>query len=198
MSSFRLSPTPVSASRPLPADHQDAPAGVTITERRGLALCSVMARKNASGLLAERVRENFGMALPLSPATAGPGAVEFIWAGPHQWLALSERHDANELERLLRTSLGSAASLTDQSEGRTILRISGPRTREALAKGVHIDLHPRVFRPGDVAMTSIAHINVHLWQVDETPTYDVATFRSFEIAFWDWLIAASVEFNARP
>lgn len=197
MSSFRLSPTPVSALRPLPADHQDA-AGVTITERRELALCSVMARRNASGLLAERVRETFGMALPLSPATTGPGAVEFIWAGPHQWLALSERHDANELERLLRTSLGSAASLTDQSEGRTVLRISGPRTREALAKGVHIDLHPRVFRPGDVAMTSIAHINVHLWQVDETPTYDVATFRSFGIAFWDWLMAASVEFNARP
>jgi methylglutamate dehydrogenase subunit D len=30
-----------------------------------------------------------------------------------------------------------------------VLRITSPRVRDALAKGVAIDLHPRAFRPGD-------------------------------------------------
>jgi methylglutamate dehydrogenase subunit D len=46
-----------------------------------------------------------------------------------------------------------------------------------------------------VAMTAIAHINVHLWQVDEQPTYDLAVFRSFAVALWEWLTAAAAEFG---
>ena len=64
-----------------------------------------------------------------------------------------------------------------------------------MAKGVHIDLHGQVFKAGDVAMTAIAHINIHLWQVDEQPTYDLAVFRSFAVAFWEWLTAAATEFG---
>jgi sarcosine oxidase subunit gamma len=73
--------------------------------------------------------------------------------------------------------------------------VSGPRARDALAKGVHIDLHPRVFTPGDAAITAVAYINVHFWQIDEMPTYDLAMFRSFAVAFSEWLTVAAAEFG---
>jgi len=95
----------------------------------------------------------------------------------------------------LRSSLGEAVYVIDQSDSRTIVRIRGPRARDALAKGVHIDLHPRAFQPRDVAMTAVAHVGVHFWQVDAAPTYEFVVFRSFAVAFWEWLVNAAAEFG---
>ena len=58
-----------------------------------------------------------------------------------------------------------------------------------------IDLHPRVFKPGDTAVTTVAHMGVHFWQLDDAPTYEFAVFRSFGEAFWQWLVDASAEFG---
>ena len=117
-------------------------------------------------------------------------AIEFVWVGPNHWLVIGEVDDARSFEQRLRASLATVASLTDLSDGRTILRLTGPVLREVLAKGVHIDLHPRVFEP-EMLATIIAYINVHLWQANDTPTFDVVLFRSFAVAFADWLIVAA-------
>jgi sarcosine oxidase subunit gamma len=180
-------------SRSLAVVDHGGNSAVAVAERSGVSLCSVIARKGGDSVLADRVRAEFGVDLPRTPRTSGPGAIEFIWAGPKQWLALSEGHDGRALEQRLRGSLSPLASLTDQSDGRSVLRVAGPRARDVLAKGVHIDLHPRVFKPGDVAVTTMAYINVHLWQVDAAPAYDIVTFRSFAVACWEWLAAAAAE-----
>ena len=52
-----------------------------------------------------------------------------------------------------------------------LLELRGPRVRDVLAKGVSIDLHPRAFRTGDVAVTTASHLAVHLWQVADEPVY---------------------------
>jgi sarcosine oxidase subunit gamma len=98
-------------------------------------------------------------------------------------------------ERRLLDDLTGLASLSNQSDGRTIIRVSGPKVRQALAKGVPIDLHPRAFRVGDTALTVVGHIGVHFWQLDETPTYEFAVFRSFSASLWEWLVASSAEFG---
>jgi len=36
---------------------------------------------------------------------------------------------------------------------------------------------------------------VHLWQIDDGPTYEFAVFRSFAAAFCEWLLIASAEFG---
>jgi sarcosine oxidase subunit gamma len=195
VSSFKLSPAAVLGSHASWIGGQASTAGVTIAERTGVLLCSVLARKGAGATLAERVRNEFGVELPRTPCCTGPGAVEFIWAGPSQWLALGEGNDGRAFEQRLRSSLGGIASLADQSDGRAILRISGLRARDALAKGIHIDLHPSAFKPRDTAITSIAYVSVHLWQIDNTPTYDLAMFRSFAVAFWEWLADSAAEYG---
>jgi Sarcosine oxidase, gamma subunit family len=71
----------------------------------------------------------------------------------------------------------------------------GGRARDVLAKGVPIDLHRRVFWAGETAATTVAHIGVQLWQVDEAPTYDLIVPRSLAATFWEWLTESIAEFG---
>lgn len=169
-----------------------------IGERTGISLCSVLARKDSGERLAAGVRNELGLDLPRMPKYVSRGPVAFVWAGVGQWITIEEGVDGPTLERRLQSSFADAASLVDQSDGRTVIRVSGPQAREALSKGVLIDLHPSAFQPGDAAVTVVAHINVHFWQVDAAPTYEFAVFRSFAVAFWEWLFASAAEYGATP
>jgi len=170
-------------------------AGVEVTVRSDLALATVMARKGRETELKRRVDEAFGLDPPTRPSRVAAGPLAFAWAGPGHWLASQEAIDGREFERRIRRELADVAAVSDQSDGRIVIRVGGARVRDALAKGVMIDLHSRAFAPGGAAVTSVAHIGVHLWQLDAAPTYELAVFRSFGAAFWHWLIASASEFG---
>ena len=178
-------------------DHAGEP-GVAVALRTDLALAYVLARNGKAGELQNRVRERFGVNLPMAAqrtengGIAGLDSLNFIWAGPGRWLAGTSAQTGASLEAMLRKELSGVASVINQTDGRCVFRIGGgPSVREVLAKGVPIDLDPRVFSPGDTALTLVGHINVHLWQVDPAPTYDFAVPRSFAASFCEWLIAAA-------
>ena len=135
------------------------------------------------------------MALPDGSRVAHGKAVSFVGYGPGQWLAVSESLANEALAGDLAQRLGDLASISDQSGGRTVLRLSGPRARDVLAKGLPIDLHPRAFGPGSAATSTISLMGVQLWQVDDAPTYDIALFRSLSASFWRWLTASAAEFG---
>jgi methylglutamate dehydrogenase subunit D len=174
---------------------RDDHAGVTLALRSGPALATVSVRRNQTDALAGRVREVFGLRLVHVPRCVIAGPIAFVWAGPGQWLAMGDGEDGPTFEQRLRATLGDVASVNDQSDGRTIFRIGGKRARDALAKGVPIDLHPSVFGASDAAMTTVAHIGAHFWQVDETPIYEFIISRSFAAAFCHWLLASAAEFG---
>jgi len=196
VSDFTL--TPASSLRSLPTQLAEpglgAP-GVIITERTGVSLCQVLARKGAHVQLAERAVETFDFALPSTPRCTAPAPISFVWAGPSQWLALGEHGDGQAFAASLSSSLLGLASVIDLSDARAIVRISGPRARDALAKGLLVDLHPSAFGTGDAAVTTVSHIGVHFWQLDTVPTYEFTMFRSFAVAFCEWLVEASAEFG---
>ena len=196
MSDFKLEPASSLGPLALPVAHDAGTApGVTIAERTGVSLCSILARKGTELQLTNCVRQVFGMELPREPRFTATAPVAFAWAGPSQWLGLGEGDNDRTFELQLRSSLAGVAAVMDQSDGRTIVRIGGPRARDALAKGVHIDLHPSAFRPGDMAITTVAYVGVHFWQVDAAPTYEFAVLRSFAISFWEWIAGAAAEFG---
>jgi sarcosine oxidase subunit gamma len=169
--------------------------GVLLSERADLALAAVMVRKGAGEALARHVRAAFGLDLPTTPRRAARGTLAFVWAGPGHWLAVTAGGDGSSFEKLLRHDLSNLASISDQSDGCAVVRIAGARVRDALAKGVPVDLNPRAFAAGDAAVTTVGHIGVHLWQLDEAPTYEFAVFRSYAAAFWRWLIDSAAEFG---
>ena len=71
------------------------------------------------------------------------------------------------------------AAVTDVTGGQTVITLSGPRTRDVLAKGCPLDLHPSVLRPGDCAQTLLAKANVIIRCVDDSPSYELTVRRSF-------------------
>jgi sarcosine oxidase subunit gamma len=95
----------------------------------------------------------------------------------------------------LRERLAGLASITDHSDGRVVLRLSGHRVRAVLAKGIPIDLHHRSFKTGDIASTLVAHIGVQIQQLDDRPTYQLMAFRSFAGSLWSWLIKSAAEYG---
>lgn len=171
-------------------------AGVTIGERTDLGLATVMVRKGRQGDLAAAVERAYGVALPAGSRLAAGRKADFIGTGPGQWFVVSETLRNGALARDLAENLRGLASISDQSDGRAVVRISGPKARDVLAKGLPIDLDPRVFMPGDAATSLISYIGVQLWLVDGTPTYDIAVFRGFAESFWGWLTASAAEFGA--
>ena len=76
-----------------------------------------------------------------------------------------------------------------------LLELRGPRARDALAKGVSIDLHPRAFKTGDVAVTTASHLAVHLWQVADEPVYRLLVVRTYFDSLWRWLAASAAEYG---
>jgi sarcosine oxidase subunit gamma len=98
------------------------------------------------------------------------------------------------LEALAKQLVGHAA-ITEQSDSKAVIRISGARARDVMAKGCSLDLHPRVFKPGDAATTAVALIDCQFWQIDDAPSYDLAVPSSFAESFWSWLAASAAEFG---
>jgi heterotetrameric sarcosine oxidase gamma subunit len=171
------------------------PAGATVALVQERALAAVMARKDRNADLVAAVRRGFGVDLPIVPSIAAAGAISFVWAGPGRWLAIAQAMRPDVFEKQLREHLGEVASVADQSDARILVRLSGARARDVLAKGVLIDMHPRAFRPGDVALTSIGHIRAHFWQTDAAPTYEIAIMRSFAADFWHWLMESGAAYG---
>jgi sarcosine oxidase subunit gamma len=187
--------TPRSAFIGLPArsGRAEGEPGVTVRPRDDLALARVIARKGRAGDLAAAVRSRYGLDLPSTPKRVEQGGLAVIWSGPGQWLAVAE--DGRDLARELTDAIGAFAAVSDQSDGLAVLRVAGPHARDALIKGVGLDLHPRAFGPGDAAVTVIAHIGAQLWQLDDGPTYEIAIYRSFAGSLWRWLEASAAEFG---
>jgi heterotetrameric sarcosine oxidase gamma subunit len=166
--------------------------GIMVSAIEGLGMATVIGRRDRAEELERRLSSRYSISLSRSPRVAAGRGCNFVWAGPDQWLAVSmDRMIATELQ----AALAGVAAVSDQSDARAVVRVGGPRVREVLAKGCSLDLHSRVFRTGDVAVTAISHIGVHLWQVDDAPTYEFAVFRGFARSFWSWLAASAAEFG---
>ncbi len=161
-------------------------------------MASLAAAKGKKEQLKSAIRNGYGVDLPETPRRVEGKEIAFIWSGPDQWMAIAERGQCRDLEVELKPMLSGLASVVDQSDARAVVRISGPRARDVLAKGVPIDIHPRVFKANSVAVTHASHIGVILWQIDDAPTYEIALFRSFADSFAHWLAHSSAEFAKLP
>jgi methylglutamate dehydrogenase subunit D len=170
-------------------------AGLIIEERTDLAFASVIMKRGKRATLVSAVDTAFGVALPAGPRRATAGLVTFAGTGRDQWMASAEGAEAAGFAAKLRARIGPFAAVTDQSDARLVLRLSGPRVREVLAKGVPVDLHPKAFKPGDVASTVVAYVGVQIDMLDDAPTYQLTAPRSMAGTLWSWLAASAAEFG---
>ncbi len=121
--------------------------------------------------------------LPVTPHYLIGNNVMFLWSGPGAWLAVSEDPDLES--RILRAANGLAA-ITDQSDGRTILRVTAPPAK--LQKLLPIDLHESAFGANATALTLAGHIPVQIWRTENG--FEFCCFRSFAESLYHSLVEA--------
>ncbi|MGB8314704.1 MAG: sarcosine oxidase subunit gamma family protein [Aestuariivirga sp.] len=148
--------------------------GVTLLVKHPAAIVTVIARKGKAKALADALK-------------AWRGA-RVQWAGAEQYFVLDKPcgEAAKKLEGL--------ASCSDQSHGRVIIRIEGPKVRNVLGKGTPVDLHESEFETGKSALTQMAHVGVHLTRVGND-AFELSVFRGFSESFWEWLTEQAEEFG---
>jgi methylglutamate dehydrogenase subunit D len=156
-----------------------------VDERLESAIATVMSRGDDAALAA-RIHDAFGIALPSGPRRVSNGVEAFIGVGPGVWLAVIEKAGPLRASKLA-ASLAGLASVADQTSAYAVLRLTGDVAREVLSRGAFIDFDPSVFGSGSAAVTTISHIGVSIWQIDDAPTFEIALFRSYADSFWHWL-----------
>ena len=126
------------------------------------------------------------------------GDVAFAGTAPEAWLATSEARGKG-FALSLKEAIGAVASVADQSSGYALMRLTGPKLRDTLAKMLPIDLHERAFAPGDVASTVASHVGITLWRLEDggdgSPVFEIAMFRSLAGSFWHALVSSAAEFG---
>ena len=170
-------------------------AGVRIREVTDAAGVAIVARKGRGADVAAILSQHAGSPLlDAAKRTAGNG-LAISGMGPGQWLAMAQSTGAGTRIDALKADLDGMAAVTDQGDGRVILEISGARARDALAKGIAVDLRPGVFKVGDLAQTSASHIGLQIALIDAAPTFEIVSGRSTAGSLWAWLTASVAEYG---
>lgn len=163
--------------------------GIILSERHPLIMLNL--RGSPSAAFCKEVLQACGCELPVEPdSSSACKAGEILKLGPYEWLLVAEPGS-----RWLENMAIAGATLTDVSHARVAVRAGGGKSREMLAKGCPVDLHPLRFPSGKCIQTSIAKINVIIHKLPGANDFALYAARSYATSFWHWLTAASAEYG---
>jgi len=127
-------------------------AGLTITDCTPLT--KVQLRAPASGRVAAAVGVPFGR------AARNPAGMLVVGSGPGEWLVLAPPGQGRELTaglaRLAARAPDELATVVDLSHGRALIRLTGPRSADVLAKVCGIDFSDDITPDGAAFRSSVA------------------------------------------
>jgi heterotetrameric sarcosine oxidase gamma subunit len=180
------------------APPMDTTAGVHMTRHANLGIATLTVRKNTRAALLERFRMHFEIELPQSPRRIGRQYLAAIGLAPDAWLLTREQTSSHSWLTSLKASLGSSASICDQTDAYAVLSLTGPKLHQTLAKLIPIDLHPRSFRPGDAVQTLAHQISVMVWRLEDVnghPAFELAVWASYFPSLHEALCRSAAEFG---
>ncbi len=166
-------------------------AGVTISIRNNLAIVQLFAKSGSSTKIENllKIKNVPGVASKTKTFSALPLA-------PNQWMMISNKGSDGTFGRSIAKRIRIFGHVSEQSDGRICIRISGPKARELMSRGCRLDLHPSVAKTGFCAQTTMAQVGVLLHQISDEPAYDLYVFPGFAHSFWQWLEHTAKQFNA--
>jgi sarcosine oxidase subunit gamma len=149
----------------------------------------VNVRVTPTGPTAATLSARLGGPLPVVPGSVvDAGSRHILWLGPDEWLIVGPDNDTALTDLLTQEDLAGGGpeglSVVDVSANRTTIEV---RSRDLLAHGCTIDLHPRAFHAGRCAQTMIGRTQVILWQTSDAPVYRLLVRGSFATYLADWL-----------
>ena len=91
------------------------------------------------------------------------GKIKILWLGPNEWLILNENiKDTDLISKLENVGNNEKSSITDVSENRTILRISGKKIMILLSKFLAINLDKNLQDETSVIQTIFVKVPIIL------------------------------------
>lgn len=147
---------------------------------------SVIRRPAIFSVLAHRGSED-----SVETALTSVADVQLRNCAPGEWLVVSMASGAAVVENLLGEI--AEASTVDQSDGRVMLRISGPNVRKILVKCVAVDLHSHAFSIGASANMLCCHVAANLARTG-ADTFEIIVPRSFAGSVFEEMMEMGREF----
>lgn len=132
---------------------------LTITERVDVALASVAARRGRMADLAARAK---GVGLPLpEPARHAVGSpYAAFWVGPEMWFVEAPFATHELIAAELKTALGDAASVTEQTDAWVAFDLAAPALAPVLERLCNVDF--AAVPDGHATRTVIEHLGCYL------------------------------------
>ena len=130
--------------------------------------------------------------LPVQPNTyVTNDNVKVIWLGPNEWLITNNQNLYNNLK----SEIGDMqASVTDVSENRTVIRISGDQIFKLLSKFLVLDLEKNLPDESSCAQTLFVKVPVLLVRNNnekQIPEIDILTNRSHAKYIYNLIVDGS-------
>ena len=146
-----------------------------------------------------RAVQVIGQELPVKPNTSTLASHRVLWLGPRRWLISMDCDTLQDTRRRLQAALSPLPCLvSDVSDARFVMEVSGNRARSLLANVCALDLDEQSFGPGQCAQTLLVRVPLLLHQVDEKPCFHLSVDRSLAHYAWDWLRDAASDLIDRP
>ena len=157
--------------------------GITIQELQHTTKFNLRGSLNNNKFVSN-IDKVFNIALPSEANTfVQLNSIRIIWLGPNEWLITEENKEINKrlLEKLHKVVGSSDASVTDISENRTVVKISGEKIFILLAKFLTLDFDKSFAKIASVAQSLFVKVPVLLvraYNDKQVPTFDIYVNRS--------------------
>ncbi len=182
----------MSAPDPLAPGRHGAPGPDPVSIARApRGVVQVQARKGRAADLAARLQSGLGLALPAAGHSATAGDLTAIWFQPDGWMLLAPAGIEGAFVRRVKDAAGDAGSVVDQTHGRSVITVAGPRAAWVLNKLVRIDLHPSAFPPGRATSAPAAGLACTLRRTEDG--FELVVFTTFLRSFAALLTHAADE-----
>jgi sarcosine oxidase subunit gamma len=168
----------------------------TIREVPFLGFLNLRGKSSNTGIQAAALNV-LGCGLPVEANTMmESGDYRIYWLGPDEWLIVTPAGQQAKLANDLGAALkGVFSSVVDNSSGLTMLEISGENAADLLASDCPLDLHPRVFKPGQCAQTRLAKAGMTVAPMRDGSGFEVIIRRSFADYLGFWLQDTALAFE---
>jgi heterotetrameric sarcosine oxidase gamma subunit len=146
-------------------------AGVTLAEIDVGPVFSVAVFPGGAKAVAKGLK-TLGLAMPEPGSFAEKKGARIVWTGREQAFLIGVEAPALE-----------GAAVTDQTDGWTVLALSGTGAVDVLARLVPMDLRLAAFPVGQVVRTQLNHMNVVILRVGDY-AFEILGFRSMARTAW--------------
>ena len=134
------------------------------------------------------------LVLPTEPNTyTSNDERKIIWLGPDEWLITDESQNNSDLLYKLKNAIGDQkSSVTDVSENRTIIRISGKKLFTLLSKFLALDLKNNFAKQSSATQTLFIKVPALVVRIfkdyPDQPKFDVFVNRSHANYIYNLLV----------